>query len=226
MVLTREAGRNEQLRAWVGEGVDVAEVALTETHFVDDATLEASLDAHRRQPWRSLVITSARAARAATLASERCDPDVELFSVGAATTAALANAGLATPVAQSSAGALALAAQVRHSPVLVLGAAQLRRDLADALVARGLGVHVVACYETRGVELDAAQCATLADGDVVVVGAPSAWRVARDVVGPHTWVVVPGATTAAVVRVTHERVLEGWGPSLGGRLAALEREAD
>ena len=226
MALTRELGRNEQLRVWVGEGADTVEIPLSETVYVDALELERSLAVASHGSWGSLVITSARAASAAALARVRAASDVELFSVGAATTAALHRVGLEMPRAQSSAGALALAAQIRRSPVLVLGAKGMRTDLSEALVQRGLEVDVVACYETRALALDEPARAALAGCDVVFVGAPSAWAVARDVVACQTWVVVPGATTAEVVRESHERVLEGWGPSLGVRLAALSRPAD
>ncbi|HEY5120293.1 MAG TPA: hypothetical protein VII84_01835, partial [Acidimicrobiales bacterium] len=47
--------------------------------------------------------------------------------------------------------------------------------------------------------------------DVVFIGAPSAWRVARALVSSHVWVLVPGRTTLDVVKEDHERVLVGWG---------------
>ncbi len=226
VALTREAGRNEELRTWVGEGVAVVEIPLTETVYVDPSELERALGDFSQGPWGSLVITSARSARAAVLARTHCASEVELFSVGASTTAALTRAGLETPRAQSSAGALALARQVWRSPVLVLGAKGMRGELSDALTARGLVVDSIACYETRARELDGPARSVLGSCDVVLIGAPSAWAVVRDVVSTTTWVVVPGATTAEVVRATHERVIEGWGPSLGVRLAALARPAD
>jgi uroporphyrinogen-III synthase len=90
-----------------------------------------------------------------------------------------------------------------------------------SLRARGLVVAVVACYETVTTPPDDEGERRLREADVVVIGAPSAWAVAASFIGPKVWVVVPGATTSAVVRERHERVLEGWGPSLAARLATL-----
>jgi len=61
------------------------------------------------------------------------------------------------------------------------------------------------------------------DADVLFIGAPSAWAVARDFVANDTWVVIPGASTGAVVREDHRRVIDGWGPHLATRLADLSR---
>ncbi len=70
-------------------------------------------------------------------------------------------------------------------------------------------------------KLDPAEIESLRDADVVFIGAPSAWAVAREFVRTAAWVVVPGASTGAVVRDDHPRVLEGWGPDLRTRLAEL-----
>jgi uroporphyrinogen-III synthase len=100
----------------------------------------------------------------------------------------------------------------------------MRDELATAL--RDVDVVVVACYETQRVTLDDAGRAALAAADAVLVGAPSAWSVLRDDVAASAWVVVPGPTTAEVVRATHPRVLEGWGPSLRERLLASASDAE
>jgi precorrin-2 methylase len=70
---------------------------------------------------------------------------------------------------------------------------------------------LVECYETTSVELGEEAFEQLRRADVVFIGAPSAWRVARAIVTDGAWVLVPGVTTLAAVRADHERVLLGWG---------------
>jgi hypothetical protein len=81
----------------------------------------------------------------------------------------------------------------------------------------------VACYETIGVTLGPSEQAALHSADVLFIGAPSAWAVARAYVTSDAWVVVPGPATGAEVRPEHARVIEGWGPHLRTDLAGLSR---
>ncbi|NNN02251.1 MAG: uroporphyrinogen-III synthase [Acidimicrobiaceae bacterium] len=222
VVLTRERGRNDELVAWLPEGCDVFEVPLTETHYVSDDVYAQRLDeAARAGAFSSLVLTSAKSAPLVEAALQRCVRDVEVYSVGPATTRSLGELGVVVS-AQSLSGARELANQVRFGPVLIVGAATMRPELAQDLRSRALEVCVVAGYETRAIELDEDAARSLREADVVAIGAPSAWRVARAHVGEPTWVVVPGATTARVVELDHARVIEGWGPSWRVRLAELE----
>jgi uroporphyrinogen-III synthase len=96
-----------------------------------------------------------------------------------------------------------------------------RNELRASLDAKGIEVTALACYETSRAVLHASDEDTLRRGDVVFIGAPSAWSVAQGFVRADAWVVVPGATTGNVVRQSHELVLEGWGPELRARLATL-----
>ena len=222
VVLTREAGRNDSLIDWLPEGATCAEVPLTRTRYFELREVRASLDARDANgQFRSLVVTSERSQLYVTMALEVSAPDVEVFSVGGATTAALVSQGVKVHV-QGEGGASALAPYVVHGPVLVLGAREMRDDLVVALRGRGLDVSVVACYETLALVPSDEDQALLADADVVFIGAPSAWSVARAFVARDAWIVVPGATTGAVVAQQHERVLEGWGPSLRQRLAVVD----
>ena len=63
---------------------------------------------------------------------------------------------------------------------------------------------------------------TLAGADVLFIGAPSAWDVAKAYVSKNAWVVVPGPSTGDAVRASHDRVLEGWEPAIRDVLATLE----
>jgi hypothetical protein len=87
------------------------------------------------------------------------------------------------------------------------------------LESKDLDVVALACYETWPAMLKASDDQILRSGDVVFIGAPSAWVVAQGLVRPDAVVVVPGATTAEVVRGSHDNVIEGWGPDLKERLA-------
>ncbi len=210
VALTRELGHNEDLRRLVGDLAEVVEVPLTRTHYRDLADVGSELAALAGGPYATLVVTSARAVRYVPLALEVATDHVDLLSVGPATTRALAEAGLGV-AAQSAGTALDLVDVVAEYPVLILAALGGREELAEALASRGVACDVVACYETVGVELDAAQGASLRGADVVFIGAPSAWRVARPYVRPDAWVLVPGPTTRDEVAAEHGRVTLGWG---------------
>lgn len=223
IVLTRESGRNAELRGWLPGDAQVDEVPLTTTHYYEEAAVERELRAQRDYgSFAALVVTSARSERCLGLAIDALGPGAAIFSVGAATTRALVRAGVSVR-REARSGAGELASSINRGPVLLIGAATMRDELPDALAARGIAVHRVTCYETRPVVLDDEQARTVAAADVLVIGAPSAWAVACELVAPATWVVVPGATTAREVRAEHERVLEAWGPELATALVALER---
>lgn len=220
VVVTRERGRNESLVSWMPEGATVREVPLTVTRFYDEASVAGELNDSPSGPFHSLVVTSVRAVPYVSLARGALADGADFFSVGPATTRALAESGVAVR-AQTGGVAADLAPVVSRGPVLLLGARVTRGELTTELRASGLVVVEVACYETAATPPDASGEQALRDADVVLIGAPSAWAVAAPFVGAEAWVVVPGATTSAVVRSAHERVLEGWGPSLRERLSSL-----
>ena len=226
VVLTREAGRNDGLRAWLPAQCVVDEVPLTTTTYRDERDVALEL-AHGRYfgSFVALVVTSARASRYAQLARSALSPHAQILSVGPATTAALAGVGIAAHF-EADARAADLGRYVHEGPVLVVGAAEMREELLDDFAQR----HVVSVrcevYRTRGVHLDASAKAKISNTDVLFIGAPSAWRQTRVHVSPTTWVVVPGSSTGEVVRREHERVLEGWSIELRDTLAALEDGPD
>ncbi|HET8990931.1 MAG TPA: uroporphyrinogen-III synthase [Acidimicrobiales bacterium] len=213
-VVTREGGRNDATRAWLPAGWSITEVPATTTRYEEAATVNAA--AAKGGPYRWVVVTSARAARYAGAA-----PGARVAAVGPVTARALEERRTACAVV-GDAGALALAAAIDEGPVLVLAARGGRRELVEALGARGLDPVVVECYETVPVTLGARERALLEAADVVVVGAPSAWAVVAGAVAPGAWVVVPGETTRSAVAQDHARVLVAWGPGATGTLAALE----
>lgn len=211
VALTREFGHNEELRAWVGSRAEVVEVALTTTTYRTRAEVEHEIRESRNfGRFASLVVTSARAHEFLGLVGTALVGAPEVFSVGAATSRALTRSGFDVTV-ESPGAASELAAFITHGPVLVLAARRGRSELIDELNARSLEPTLVECYETHAVELSDEACGQLARADVVFIGAPSAWRVARAVVREDAWVLVPGTTTFEEVRAAHDRVLIGWG---------------
>jgi uroporphyrinogen-III synthase len=221
VVLTREAGKNDELLAWLPPEATVSEVPLTTTLYFDPDDVAASLERSRANgTYRTLVVTSARSAAYVELALSVTTPDVEVYCVGPTTSSAVVARGLSVHVLGEG-SAIEFAPQIARGPVLLLGAALMRDELATALRAKGLVVVNVACYETVGLTLDASDIETLRGADVLFIGAPSAWMVARQHVGSATWVVVPGTSTGAVVRDDHPRVIEGWGPELLAQLETL-----
>ena len=220
-MLSREAGMNDGLNELLPPGATVNEVPLTTTTYFAPATVRADLERSRAHGmYRTLVITSARSADYVDIARASSTMDVVVVSVGASTSAALTSRGVHVQL-QGEGAADTLAHDITQSPVLILGAASMREELASALRAKGLEVAIVACYETKGVTLGPRDITTLHDADVLFIGAPSAWAVARQHVRDETWVVVPGATTGDVVRIDHARVIEGWGPALRTRLTEI-----
>ncbi len=212
---------NESVLQWLPSDAAISAVPLTTTEYFDvDAVAVALAASPFFGSFRSLVITSARSCVYAALALEASLDEVEIYSVGPTTTAALQEFGVVVR-AQANGPAATLANEIGRGPVLMIGAAAMRDELAIALRAKNVDVVVVACYETRALTLSHEQRSTLSSADVVLIGAPSAWRVAQSSVGLETWVVVPGTSTGDVVRTTHERVLVGWGPTLRAQLAEL-----
>jgi uroporphyrinogen-III synthase len=221
VVVTRERGHNDALIAWLPEGSVVREVPLTATRFFEsDEVMSVLRESHFFGQFRSLVVTSARSALYASLARQGLALNGTVLVVGTATAHALEEENVEVGVIGES-GAAELAASISEGPVLLLGAATMRDELATALIGRGIAVETLACYETVPADLGGADEATLRDADVVFIGAPSAWLVAEDFVSDDSLVVVPGATTAAVVQRHHPRVLEGWGPQLREHLGSL-----
>ncbi len=212
VVLTREAGLNDAARAWFSDEDQVDEVALSETVSVTDEEFAAAVARLGSRRFRALVVTSARAAARAAPLAARCD---RVLSVGSATSGALGQRGVA--VSAEAPGAEALAGLITEGPVLAVGAREPRRELDEALARAGIELVRLVAYETTLRCLGQSDRDRLAAADVVLVGAPSAWRAAREHVRASAWVVVPGPTTAAAVRADHERVLIAWGPELAAR---------
>jgi len=221
VVLTRERGLNGSLVEWLPDDAVVTEVPLTTTRYLDAHEVRRALQASEFfGAFRVLVVTSARTALYVALAREALVEGGSVVSVGAATARALESEDVEVDVV-GDARAQDLAPRINEGPVLLLGAATMRPELATTLRAQGLLVTTLTCYETVPAELSDDERKELRDGDVVFIGAPSAWLVAKSIVGADSWVVVPGVTTAAVVRRDHDRVIEGWGPSLREYLRAL-----
>ncbi|HEV3267265.1 MAG TPA: uroporphyrinogen-III synthase [Acidimicrobiales bacterium] len=221
VVATREQGSNDTLTSWLPEDATVVEVPLTTTRFYDGQEVLSTLRASDHYgTFRSLVVTSARSALYVALAREGLRDGGTVLSVGSATAKALESEDVDVDVVGEG-GALDLAPTITEGPVLLLGAATMRDELTSALTNRGVDVTTLACYETLPAELTPEDETLLREADVIFIGAPSAWLVAKSFVSDAALVVVPGATTSDAVRRDHQRVIEGWGPELREHLDAL-----
>ena len=222
IVLTRESGMNGELRAFTPPSALVREVPLTRTEYRRLSDVKGQLEASGHYGlFASLVVTSARSGDYVETAMQSLKRGASVFSVGRATTRLLLGRGV-TVTGEAASTSRDLADFIHRGPVVLLGAAQMRHELPDALRERELEVVHVACYETVPVELSDFDKEALLSAHVVFIGAPSAWLVARDYVTASAWVVVPGATTRDVVRCNHQQVLEGWEPAMRDVLASLE----
>ncbi len=220
VVLTREAGFNDDLATLFSAAFTVDEVPLTMTRFDEvslvDERLRASAD---YGTFASLVVTSRRAAPYLSLCRSAVTTTCDVFTVGAATTSALEAVGF-TVTTSTTEGVATLAPDIVNGPVLILGARHPFGDLAGALQPR-LNVTSVACYETMAATLRDEDAALLGGADAVVIAAPSAWAVAQPYVHPRTWVLVPGDSTRQAVAATHDRVVRAWGPAMASTLRPL-----
>ena len=222
IVLTRESGHNEALREYLPPGAEASEVPLTQTRYRMTSEVQNDLEGDPDfASFATLVVTSPRSDEYLELVKPALAEGAQVFSVGRSTTRALERHGLRV-TGESSGSAADLAPTITRGPVLLLGAKDIRRELPDALVKRGLRILHLDCYETTPAQLDERMKDTLRAADVVFIGAPSAWRLGQAFIGLNAWVVVPGRGTADAVRVGHERVIEGWEPSLRTTLATLE----
>jgi uroporphyrinogen-III synthase len=226
VVVTREAGMNGSLIELLPPAAIVAEVPLTRTVFIDPDDVRRELAASSAYgTFVALVVTSERGVRYVDIAFAASSPDVAIYSVGPVTTGALVAHDIYV-TRESDGTAATLANHINAGPVLLLGARSMRPELASSLRANGLEVVTVACYETVGVDVSPGEAQRVGNADVVFIGAPSAWSVARDLVAAATWVVVPGSSTAADVRRDHDRVIEGWGADLRTRLVELSNATE
>jgi uroporphyrinogen-III synthase len=222
VVVTREAGYNDEVRDWIGDVGDVVEAPLTTTAYRDVDEVARGIDATGLAgTFAGLVVTSVRARRYVGAAMATLREGARVFSVGPATTQMLIDEGVEV-AASSPGGAAQLAPLISDGPVLYVCARDAREELSAALETRGIALVPVIGYETVACDVTDDVAWLLARADVVVIGAPSAWSVARTYVGSTAWVVVPGATTAASVRRDHARVVESWGRGMGEVLGALD----
>lgn len=220
VVLTREKGFNDELRAWLPDEAIVDEAPLTTTHYFEVSDVVDPLRADPRfGSFAALVASSGRCAMYVPKARKALRDGGLVLAVGDATAQALREKDVVVDtVGQGS--AVNLAPSITDGPVLLLGAAAPRDELRGALESKNIDVVALACYETWPAMLRASDEQALRSGDVIFIGAPSAWAVAQGLVRPDALVVVPGATTAEIVRGVHENLIEGWGPDLKERLAA------
>ncbi len=211
VVLTREPPRNDVVRERIVDIARVREVPLTTTTYVTgDAIERAMASAAVGGEFATIVATSARAATFVSAAARYAVADYDLGAVGATTAAALRAEGVARErrilVPEHPSGR-DLGLMLDRGPVLILGAAEMREELATTLTERSLVSHHVACYRTSPAQLTRRQRHYLHAGDIVVIAAPSAWRVASREVRADAVVVAIGGTTAHEVESSHTHIV-------------------
>jgi uroporphyrinogen-III synthase len=223
VVLTREKGFNDELRAWLPDDAIVNEVPLTTTHYFDVSDVADRLHQDTRFGFfAALVASSGRCARYVATTREALRDGGAVLAVGDATAQSLRDQDMAVDVVGQG-SAINLSSVIDEGPVLLLGAASPREELRVALESRAIDVLALACYETRPTTLRESDEEALRRGEIIFIGAPSAWAVAQRLVRKDALVVVPGPTTAEIVRRSHDHVIEGWGPELKARLAGHVR---
>jgi uroporphyrinogen-III synthase len=206
VVLTRESPRNDELRDVLSATFTVFEVPATFTEEYSAAEVCVAFDALHMQP-ATIVVTSARSARAlaAVLANIEVPPTV--VAIGPATLRALEHVGLHGATMAPEASATAVGSMPLVTPILSVGAEAPRPELTETIAQRGLSSTHLVAYRTVPRTLSEAEQRLVAEADAIVVAAPSAWRVVKSLVPPTSVVVVPGETTAGEVRATHGRVV-------------------
>jgi uroporphyrinogen-III synthase len=211
VVLTREAPLNDELAAALRGQARVRVVELTETEFRLPTLVAAELSERPlRSKYQTVAVTSARAAPYAVLALSFAAPDAVLAAVGKSTLQRLGAEGalkndrvISVP---DESNAAALGELIDRGPVLALTADSPRPELRAAVSEKGLVYDSVVCYSTVQVMPTRAQRRRLHRAHVVVIAAPSAWRVARLDVNERATIVTLGVSTASEVRRDHPRV--------------------
>jgi uroporphyrinogen-III synthase len=215
VVLTREAGLNGELRSHVPLGMVVQEIPLTVTTLFAREEVRGSIaKSPEAGTFATIVLTSARATPYVDVAFDYAVTSPELGAVGAVTKKSLEDLGYVVTLTPAVASAKALGEMVTAGPVLFIGAKEPRPELEASVREKGLSFFSAACYETTARLLSATEKATLQEADVILIGAPSAWRVAKECISARTWVLVPGEGTADEIRPDHERVSVAWGSEL------------
>jgi uroporphyrinogen-III synthase len=192
---------NDEQRAWFPTTWHVSEVPATRTRVLPVEEIEAQAAACGT-PAAWWIVTSARCVPGVAAVGEA----PRIAAVGEKTATALREAGY-TVTLMAPHGAASLAPMIAEGPVWLLGAAE-KMWTGDELRERGLEVCDIALYVTEPLTLSKSDQQIIHEADVVVVGAPSAWRVLRESVAPSAIVLVPGASTASLV--DHGHIVVGW----------------
>jgi uroporphyrinogen-III synthase len=156
-----------ELRA---RGADAVTVRVATVIDRPDDAVRAKVGALDRFAW--VALTSSNAARRLELWSESWPSSLRVGAVGPATTQSIESLGLNVDAVAADGTALGLADAIDAGPVLFLSARRARRDLVDALEARGVEVDVVVTYDTVPRTLDIAEVDALEACDAVVAASP------------------------------------------------------
>lgn len=206
VVVTREPPLNDDLIRALRAVATVREVPATETHWRTPSQVRDDLRSVTTEIG-TLIVTSARSAESAPLVLAHSHSHPRVIAVGDVTKVALESFGVTVDDVATGGTAASIATGTLDLDVVSLGSADPRPELATELRSRGIDLTHVVAYETVPRALSDAERDHVAHATYVVIGAPSAWRV----IGPHVrsdaTVLVPGETTASVVRAEHGNVV-------------------
>lgn len=197
VVLRAGDGNDALADALSRAGADATTLVVSKIEDRSDGDLLAAVGDLGRFRW--VAVTSRNAARRLALWSKSWPHGTEVAAVAAATADAVRAAGVRVDAVGPAGTGEDLAGCIEDGPVLVLAAAAARRELPEALIARGIAVHEVVAYETVALGLTDAARELVGRAEVLVAAAPSSLDavVASGVSLVGRRVVALGPTTAA-----------------------------
>ena len=189
-------------------GHEVSSIAVTTTHYRELDDVAGELDG---RSYRTVVLTSRRAARYLPLVATL--PDATLACVGPTTRDAVRWEGRS--IVADPTNAATLSQLVSDEPLVWLAGSPHREDFIAGVTARGLSCDVVEVYQTVPSDLTHAQRQLIAQADMVLCAAPSAWSAVSAWVSPTGRVVALRASSVPP-EVENRQVVEGWDELLAG----------
>jgi uroporphyrinogen-III synthase len=231
VALTREDGKNGKLSSLLEkEGVLTVEIPCI-AHGVGEGRVE--LPNALQKPWSYVVCTSPEAAAVLLQGwAEAGKPEgLNVASVGASTSAALAKGGMAPVFEPTKATAETLAKELPDptpgvdSNVLYPASSKATHTLQDGLEARGYAVTRLNTYTTEPAAWDIANLEAAKAARVVTFASPSAVKVWAERVGTGTPVACIGETSGeASKRAGFESVAWPESPGMEGWVASVLKQ--
>jgi uroporphyrinogen-III synthase len=171
VVVLRVGDRDDEIAAELrARGADAVTVTVATVDDRPDAEVRSQVGALDRFAW--VALTSPNAARRLGLWAASLPSSLRIGAVGPATARAIESLGLVADAVAGDGTAAGLARELDVGPVLFLAAKHARRDLVDALEARGIECDVVVTYDTVPRMLGVAEVDALEACEAVVAASP------------------------------------------------------